>query len=167
MKHKESDLQIRCLKWFRYQYPAYAPLLYHPKNKRNGNRRQGAIAKAEGVQPGVADLILQVPSIVGDELTQGTYAFNKTNRLCHSLAIELKTKTGRQSKEQRRWQRYFEAAGGKYIVIRSYEEFTAQLTTYLDTVLPRIHDDINSTHADIQSEADEAARQQFQKILHP
>lgn len=56
MKHKESDLQIRCVKWFRYQYPEYARLLEHPHNEGNAfNRRQQSIANAEGVTKGVAD----------------------------------------------------------------------------------------------------------------
>ena len=46
-KHKESDLQIQCVRWFRYQYQAFARLLEHPKNEGNGNHSQGAIAKAE------------------------------------------------------------------------------------------------------------------------
>ena len=106
MKHRESDLQIRCIKWFRYQYPAYARLLYHPKNEGNGNRRQGAISKAEGVQPGVADLILHVPALnvpkgfVGAE-TLVKSLFDTTALFYTSLAVEMKTPTGTQSKEQR------------------------------------------------------------------
>ncbi len=61
--HRESDLQIRCVKWFRITYPAFAFLLEHPHNEGNGfNRIQQAIANAEGVTKGVADLILHIPT---------------------------------------------------------------------------------------------------------
>ena len=82
-KHKESDLQIRCVKWFRYQYPAYARLLEHPHNEGNGfNRRQQSIANAEGVTKGVADLILHIPAyITGPSL--------RHSDCYHSLALEL------------------------------------------------------------------------------
>ena len=31
----EGQLQIACVRWFRLQYPAYASLLFHPKNDFN------------------------------------------------------------------------------------------------------------------------------------
>ncbi len=49
--HRESDMQIRCVKWFRITYPEFAYLLFHPHNEGNAfNRRQQAIANAEGVK---------------------------------------------------------------------------------------------------------------------
>jgi len=39
-----------------------------------------------------------------------------------SIGIEVKTAKGRQSQQQRRFQRAFEAAGGVYVVARSVEE---------------------------------------------
>ena len=112
-RHKESDLQIRCVKWFRITYPAFARLLEHPKNEGDGHsaqdRMRQAISKAEGVQAGVADLILHVPASI--HFWRGEIQEEPT--LYHSLAIEMKTKTGRQSPEQKIFQRYFEAAGGK------------------------------------------------------
>lgn len=161
MKHKESDLQIRCIKWFRYQHPAYARLLYHPKNEGNGNRRQGAVAKAEGVQPGVADLILPVPAF--DTISMDSHG--SPTKAYHSLAIEMKTKTGRQSPEQRQWQRLFEAAGGRYIIVRSYEEFILNVALYIDGVPTAVHEAVKETHADIQREADDKAKDQFNKII--
>ena len=157
-KHEESDLQIRCIKWFRYQYPAYARLMEHPKNEGTGDRRRGSIAKAEGVQPGVADLILHVPA-----------AFNEKRmfeRSYFSLAIEMKTSTGRQSHAQKEWQQFFEAAGGRYIVVRSYEEFTDEVCKYISRVPLIIHDRITNLHANLQKEADERAKEQFKKIIN-
>lgn len=159
MKHKESDLQIRCIKWFRYQYPAYARLMEHPKNEGNGNRRQGSISKAEGVQAGVADLILHVPveNYRFDGFRMGPFT---------SLAVEMKTPKGSQSKEQKEWQRFFEAAGGMYIVIRSYDDFVSEVTKYIDGVSQSTDAAIKKVYSEIQREADKAAKEQFRKLIN-
>lgn len=162
MKHKESDLQIRCIKWFRYQYPPFAMLMHHPKNEGHGNRRQGAIAKAEGVTPGVADIILHVPSYLyypGDGSTVSSVSTYT------SLAIEMKTSTGRQSPEQRQWQRLFEASGGRYVIIRSYDEFVSEVTRYMISVPIRIADAIRAAHRQIEDEKDRQVVSQLKKFL--
>lgn len=160
MKNKESDLQIRCIKWFRYQYPAYAKLMEHPKNEeRSGNRRQGAIAKAEGVQAGVADIILHVPA----------YITGPSFRHCdcyHSLALEMKTKTGKQSPVQKQWQRLFEAAGGRYVIIRSYDEFVAEVTRYMLSVPMDVDNAIKKAYAEIEREAELEAQKEFKRLLN-
>lgn len=161
MKNKESDLQIRCVTWFRYQFPQFARLLEHPKNEGNGNRRQGSIAKAEGVQAGVADLILHVPAVyLADEGCDEIYI------TYHSLAVEMKTKTGYQSPGQKEWQQYFEAAGGLYIVVRSYDDFVDQVSRYMSKVLPDVSKAIQAVYASIQKKADEEAKEQFRKLLN-
>jgi len=158
MKHKESDLQIRCITWFRYQYPAYARLMEHPKNEGCGNRRQGAIAKAEGVQAGVADLILHVPAYI-------TEASLRHSDCYHSLAIEMKTKTGTQSPEQKQWQRLFEAAGGRYVIIRSYDDFVAEVTRYMLNVPLDLDLDVKRAHAAIEREAAQRDKEMYQKLI--
>lgn len=158
MKHKESDLQIRCVKWFRYQYPAFARLMEHPHNEGNAfNRRQQAIANAEGVTKGVADLILHVPSYKQDADTITIFT---------SLALEMKTKEGRQSDSQKQWQRLFEAAGGRYLIVRSYDEFAIEVTRYMMNVPLSIANEINKVFSDIRNEEDEKARQQMRRFLN-
>lgn len=162
LHYKESDLQIRCVRWFRIQYPAYARLLEHPKNEGCDDRVRGAIAKAEGVQAGVADLILHVPSVsflYNGEMTEEGYTY-------HSLAIEMKTKTGRQSPEQKIFQRYFEAAGGQYIIVRDFDDFVAQVSRYMSGVPSAIDDSIREVYQAIQKEADEAAKRELQRIIN-
>lgn len=160
MKHKESDLQIRCIKWFRYQYPPFAMLMHHPKNEGHGNRPQGAIAKAEGVTPGVADIILHVPSYINCQAEGITHIIFYT-----SLAIEMKTATGRQSPEQRQWQRLFEASGGRYVIIRSYDEFVSEVTRYMISVPIRIADAIRAAHRQIEDENDRHTVAHLKKFL--
>ena len=156
MKHKESDLQIQCVRWFRYQYPAFARLLEHPHNEGNAfNRRQQAIANAEGVTKGVADLILHVPSHNLDGISVFT-----------SLALEMKTKEGRQSDSQKQWQRLFEAAGGCYLIVRSFDDFVNEVTRYMLNVPLSIANEINKVCSDIRNEEDEKGRQQMRKFLN-
>lgn len=161
--HKEQDLQIRCVKYFRCTYPELARLLEHPKNEvASGNRTEGAIAKAEGVQAGVSDLILHVPSeahYIGGELQEELYIF-------HSLAIELKTKTGRQSAEQKIMQRYFEAAGSKYVIIRTFEDFCHEVDMYVMGIPYNIHEALMDLYKQIDDEETQAAREELQRLIN-
>lgn len=85
--HEEQALQIACVKWFKLQYPWATGLLVHPMNEgMAGGRVRGAIGKAMGQRKGVADLLLLLPS------SEGNYSY---------LAMELKTKTGRLSEDQK------------------------------------------------------------------
>lgn len=148
--HRESDLQIRCVKWFRITYPAFAFLLEHPHNEGNGfNRMQQAIANAEGVTKGVADLILHIP-------TQDFF----------SLAIEMKTDKGKQSKEQKIFQRYFEAAGGKYVIVRSFDDFVDVVTKHMDDVTPITWGAVNAVYKAIDAERQAEAKRELEKLLN-
>lgn len=149
-KHQESDLQIRCVKWFAYEYPHLRMLLYHPKNEGHARGRlQGAIAKAEGVVPGVADLILQLPA---------------GNHAC--LAIEMKTKTGRQSKEQKLWQFYLTAAQGCYVIVRSHEQFVDVVTSYIASADKKVLAALHSVHKVQLRVEEDTARERFKKIIN-
>ena len=167
MRHKESDLQIRCVKWFRITYPAFARLLEHPKNEGHDNsyedRRRTVIAKKEGVVAGVADLLLHVPSVVrvyeGESREVNVFVY-------HSLAIEMKTRTGRQSPEQKIFQRYFEAAGGLYIIVRSFDDFVAQVSDYMSHIPLVIRRDIEDLYNEIEREKTESARAELKKIIN-
>ena len=164
--HKESDLQIRCVKWFRVTYPAFVRLLEHPKNEGSGHgahdRQQQAIAKAEGVQAGVADLIFHCPSQmrIVDQVPQEEPAG------FFSLAIEMKTKTGRQSPEQKLFQRYFEAAGGRYVIIRSLDDFKREVSQYCDGIPFIIRCNVETLHETIEQERLDAARRELQRIIN-
>ncbi len=115
MRNEESKLQQSCITWFRLQYPRLEKLLFAVPN---GSRRDvvtGAILKREGVVAGVADLILLIP--------KKGYA---------SLCIEMKYGKNGQSDSQKEWQRLAEAAGNKYVVCRSLEEFMRHVNQYLN-----------------------------------
>ena len=70
--------------------------------------------KAEGMTAGVADMILLIP--------KKGYA---------SLCIEFKTEKGRQTQNQKDWQRVAEMHGNKYVIVRSFDEFVKAITAYL------------------------------------
>ena len=163
-KHKESNLQIRCVKHFRYEYPEFARLLYHPHNEGNAfNRLQQSIANKEGVVKGVADLILQVPSYFS---TDGE-ADDVKPVIRHSLAIELKDgRKGRQSPEQITWQRLFEAAGGIYLVVRNYDDFVFAVDKWMLYVPLEIKQAVYETYTQIQAEDDRQAIALLKKITH-
>lgn len=112
---EEHRIQTACVRWFRLKYPhLFARLFAVP----NGGRRDGvtgARLKAEGVIPGVADLILLKPN--------GRY---------HALLIEMKTPKGRQSGTQKWWEQEVCADGEfKYVVCRSLDDFIKEVEEYL------------------------------------
>jgi len=114
-RHEESTIQIACVKWFRLQYPDIADLMFAVPNGGKRNPREAKIMKAEGVTRGVSDLIILVP--------QKGYA---------SLCIEMKTKKGTQSKEQKQWQAKVERWGSKYVVCRDIYSFMKTVKEYFE-----------------------------------
>lgn len=117
MRHIESRTQIACVKWFDYAYPQYSTLLFCVPNGGARNPREASIMKAEGIRRGVADLILLV--------ARDGYG---------ALCLETKTETGKQSPEQKEWQKQAEKAGNKYVIFRSVDEFIDIVTDYLSTI---------------------------------
>lgn len=111
-KNEESNLQIACVKWFRYQYPKLH--LFAIPNGGNRDYITGAILKAEGVLAGVADLML-VPPALGMPI----------------LFIEMKTQKGRQSPSQKEFQAAMQAIGHIYTICRSIEDFITTIQQYL------------------------------------
>lgn len=115
-RHEESDLQRSCIRWFRLQYPKLAKVCFAVPNGGWRNRREAGILKAEGVTPGVADVILLTPS--------GGYA-----SLCLEFKTESKGSTQRES--QKGWQAAAEEAGNRYEIIRTFDRFREVVNEYL------------------------------------
>ena len=125
MRQDEHNLQAACVRWFALQYPSLKGLLFAVPNGGNRNPVTAAKLKAEGVVPGVADLILLVSRFVKSKDDEGWY------NTIHALCIELKTKQGRQSQAQTQWQEKVEGFGYKYIIVRSLDDFINQINDYL------------------------------------
>lgn len=114
LRHIESQIQRSCKKWFDYQYPQFAALLFAVPNGGLRGKREAAIMKAEGMTAGVADMILLV-----------------SKKGYTSLCIEFKTAKGRQTQHQKDWQRNAELHGNKYVIVRSFDQFVKAVTAYL------------------------------------
>jgi len=110
----EHALQCACVSWFRLAHRPLAPLLFAVPNGGLRSPRGAARLRAEGVVPGVADLVLLVP-----------------RRGRGSLCIEMKSPTGRQSPAQKRWQDAAERAGNAYALVRSLDAFIRTVEAYL------------------------------------
>lgn len=111
----ESQLQQQCVKWFRAVHPAYAGLMFSIPNEGRRTRANASRMKAQGIVAGVADLMLSV--------ARGGF---------HALYIEMKSEKGRQTENQVRFQNDVEKQGYKYVICRGFDEFTAEITKYLD-----------------------------------
>lgn len=111
---EEHRLQCGCVRWYRMQHQDIGPMLFAVPNGGRRDKVSGARLKAEGVVAGVSDLILLV-----------------ARHGYHGLLIEMKTDKGRQSQQQRHWQKLAEKQGYRYVVIRSIEEFIEEVNGYL------------------------------------
>jgi len=117
VKHLESDLQAACVRWFRYQYPKYAKLLFSIPNGGYRNKVTAIAMKREGQVSGVSDLILLIPN------TEYT-----------ALCIEMKTGKGKQTDMQREFQQAAELFGNRYVVCRNFEEFKTEIDNYINGI---------------------------------
>lgn len=154
MNHEESKLQQQCVAWFRAQYPQYAMLLTHPINEGSKNTRvTGAIHKAEGTVAGVSDLLFFLPT------WWNSYTFYS------GLGIEFKTKTGRQSREQKEFQKMFEAAGYRYVIIRDVESFMKIMKKWIKGVSLGISSRVKLAHNEIIKAREEKEKEHFYKVI--
>ena len=100
-RHIESHIQIQMVKWFRLQYPRY--IIAAIPNGGQRSALEAKIMKGEGVLAGFSDLIV----------------IAKGNVLC----VEVKTKDGKQSDLQIKFQSDVERLGFQYSICRSLEDF--------------------------------------------
>lgn len=113
---EEHLIQVACVRWFRTQYPRMNYQLFAVPNGGARSKATAGKLKAEGVVPGVSDLIL----------------LHRNSRY-GALLIEIKTDKGKQSTKQKEWQKAMEEAGYKYVVVHSIEEFIDAINDYLST----------------------------------
>jgi len=113
-KNDESKIQQACKRWFDMQHKEYARLLIAIPNGGKRSKITASILKAEGVVSGSPDMFLFV--------SRGIY---------FGLAIEMKTKEGGQSANQKLWQKDCEKQGYKYVICRSVDEFIKTIIEYL------------------------------------
>lgn len=129
MRQEEHNIQVACVRWFNLQYPQYRGLLFAIPNGGNRNLVTAAKLKAEGVTPGVADLLLLVPK--QRQILYACVGYPLIEESISGLAIEMKTKRGCQSPAQKEWQKKVEDAGYRYVIVRSVEQFIKEINDYL------------------------------------
>lgn len=121
-KHEESDIQQAFVRWFRFQHSAKRRSLFAIINgavlrgDKAQRARQWAQLEREGANPGTADLFLSIPS--------GDYA---------GLYMETKTEDGRQTPDQKEFERAVTEDGYGYVIYRSAEEGASIVKKYLET----------------------------------
>lgn len=117
--HEEDNLQISCRTWFDLQYPQLRLLLHHSPNEGLLVKRaaDGAKRKAMGVRAGFPDFIFLLPT-----------------KVAPYLCVELKTAKGKQSDSQKQYQQLVEQHGGKYVVVRSLDEFIKTIKQYVNVM---------------------------------
>lgn len=114
-RNLEHQLQCSEVVYFRAQWPKLARLFFAVPNGQKRTEVQTAWLHSEGMVNGVADMILLLPS-----------------RGYNCLCIENKTRTGRQSPDQRLFQQDIEAHGGKYVIVRSMDDFIKVIKDYME-----------------------------------
>ena len=112
-RHREAEIQTACVQWFRYQFPHLAPILFAVPNGGKRNPAEAAHLKAQGVTPGVSDLILLVPS--------GQY---------HGACIEMKAGKGQLTDKQHEWLKVAGKQGYYVAICWSVDEFIETIHDY-------------------------------------
>lgn len=127
MRTAEHNTQSACVRWFRYTHPRLANLLFAVPNGARRTRWEAAMAKAEGLTPGVADLILMIPNTK----YHGLCIEMKKEEQELSVGGKVKTTRGYQSPEQKDWQAAVEAQGYRYVVCHNIVEFVNVVEGYI------------------------------------
>lgn len=100
-KRGEKNAQEECYLWVHNERPELRGLVFSIENEATGGAFQAAKKKAAGAYPGVADMV-----------------FLKATDQGHALFIELKTRTGSQSRAQKDWENLISANGYAYSLCR-------------------------------------------------
>lgn len=109
----EHNLQVECVRWFRYAYPN--AILYAIPNGGYRTKTTARLMHAEGVLRGIPDLHLPIP--------KGGYA---------SLYIEMKNgQKGVLSDFQKETITRLQNCGNKVVVCRTFYEFKREIEEYL------------------------------------
>lgn len=121
-EHQEQVTLFRVAERFRHLYmipdrpeESYLDYMFAVPNGAPMSLKQRLWMMAEGLKPGVLDVWLMVP--------RGGY---------HGLIVEMKTKTGRVSKDQKRWLSFQRSRGYRVEVCRGREEAWEVIKEYME-----------------------------------
>lgn len=112
--NRESNMQIACVRWFRFQYPKC--LIFSIPNGGKRGKLTAYVMKLEGALAGVPDLCVAV--------AKGGY---------HGLYLELKDgNKGKASDAQKLVIKELERQGYKVCVVRSIDQFMEVVNEYME-----------------------------------
>ena len=116
MTQLEGMHQAALFQWAETVSGMYPELthMFHVPNGGKRDRITAAKLKAEGVKPGVPDIMLPVP--------RGKY---------HGLWIELKVDGGKPSKEQTEWLEYLNSVGYCALLCYGWQTARIEIEQYL------------------------------------
>ena len=115
MNDIEHQIQVSCVRWFRYKFPHC--LLYAIPNGSKRNVIVASKLKSEGVTAGVPDLFVAEPK-----------------GIWHGLYVEMKNgKKGVISENQKKIMRALSIKGYKCIVCRSFDDFMKFVDEYMSS----------------------------------
>lgn len=117
-RYKESDEQIKAMEWLRQTHPLIALHTMHIGNERKASYYMGWLMKQMGVLKGASDLFMAWPN--------GGY---------HGLFIEVKSKTGKASPDQKAFLQRMKEAGYKAEICHGADQVINTMKEYL--ALPR------------------------------
>lgn len=98
----EDQFQAQCYQWAHNTYPQIRGCLFSVPNGGTRNPREAMTLRSTGLTPGIPDLLLVWPRLIG---------------------FELKTATGTISPAQKRIHEIWRSRGIPVHVIRSFEEW--------------------------------------------
>jgi hypothetical protein len=113
----EEAIQRACVEWSRLQSPRYPLLAWLVHVPNGGIRPKGEAGKlkAMGVNAGLPDILIP-----------------RRSGIWTGLAVEIKSPTGRLSRNQAKWLDAFAADGWCVAVVRSLEEFRETCLCFLE-----------------------------------
>lgn len=114
-RHTESNEQIAAMDWLRAQYPFIAEHTLHIGNERKASYYAGYIMKRMGVLKGASDIFMAWP-----------------NGGFHGLFIEVKSKIGRPSAEQKAFIQRMRDKGYKAEICYGADEVINTMREYIN-----------------------------------
>lgn len=114
MSHQESKIQQACVHWFRHLPGVDYRLLVSIPNEGIRTPRNASRMKAEGLNPGVSDLVLFHPKAAKPP-----------------VFLECKTDSGRQNRTQKGFEKAVTEAGYTYRIFRDLDTFMDIVNDYL------------------------------------
>lgn len=110
-KQSESTIQQHSIRWLKYQYPQ--TVFFSIPNEGRRTFANASRLKAQGLVSGVADICIARP-----------------NKSKHALFIEFKGAKGKQSPEQKEFQKNVEQCNYQYNIVKSLDEFMKIVNDY-------------------------------------